>query len=73
MPVHAWEEIVRQIEQECDPGKIAELTKRLNDAMVIEEKEKVRHRLGIFACEKGSSREPSASRQPKGNSLQEDS
>ena len=47
MSGHSWEEIVKQIDQEPDSGKIAELLKKLNDAMVAEEKEKVRLRLGI--------------------------
>ena len=46
--LHAWQEIVKQIEQEADSAKIAELAKKLNDAMVSEEKEKVKHRLGIL-------------------------
>ena len=49
MSVHAWEEIVKQIEQEADSAKIAELAKKLNKAMVSEEKEKVKHRFGISA------------------------
>ena len=47
MSVHAWEKIVKQIEQESDSAKIGELAKKLNDAMVAEEKEKVKNRLGI--------------------------
>ena len=47
MPVHTWEEIVEQIEQERDSGKIAELAQKLNDAMLTEETEKVKRRLGI--------------------------
>jgi len=47
MSVHAWEKIVKQIEQESDSAKIAERAQKLNDAMVAEEKEKVKHRLGI--------------------------
>ena len=47
MAVHAWEEIVKQIEQERDLDKIAELAQKLNDAMLTEEKEKVKCRLGI--------------------------
>lgn len=47
MSVHTWEQIIEQIEQELDSGKIAELAQKLNDAMLTEEKEKVKHRLGI--------------------------
>jgi len=47
MSVHVWEDVVKQIEQEADSAKIAELAKKLNDAMVSEAKEKVKHRLGI--------------------------
>jgi hypothetical protein len=49
MPVHEWDEIVKQIEQEPNLTKVAELAKKLNEAMVAEEKEKVRRRLGISA------------------------
>jgi len=49
MSVRVWEDIVKQIEQEDDSGKIAVLAKKLNDAMVSEEKEKVKHRPGYFA------------------------
>jgi len=49
MSVHAWEEIVKQIEQEADSAKIAELPKKLNKAMVSEEKEKIKQRFGISA------------------------
>lgn len=45
MSVQAWENIVKQIEQESDAAKIAELAKKLNDAMVTEEREKVKQRL----------------------------
>ena len=44
---HPWEKIAEQIEQEEDSGKIAELAQKLNDAMLSEEKEKVKRRLGI--------------------------
>ena len=47
MSIHPWEEIVKQIEQERDSDKIAELAHKLNDAMLTEEKEKVKRRLGI--------------------------
>jgi hypothetical protein len=52
MSVHAWEEIIKQIEQEGDTAKIAELTQKLNSAMVNEEREKVKRRLGISPCQK---------------------
>ena len=45
MSVHAWEQIVKQIEQESDAAKIAELAKKLTDAMVTEERERVKQRL----------------------------
>lgn len=47
MSVHTWEEIIKQIEQERDSGKIVELAQKLNDAMLTEEREKVKLRLGI--------------------------
>lgn len=47
MSLRPWQEIIKQIETESDPVKIAELTKELNDAMIMEEKEKVKSRFGI--------------------------
>lgn len=47
MSVHAWKEIVKQIERESDPAKIAELAKKLNEEMIAEETEKVRNRLSM--------------------------
>jgi hypothetical protein len=47
MSVHAWKEIVKQIERESDRAKIVELAKKLNDEMIAGEIEKVRNRLGI--------------------------
>ena len=46
MSVQAWENIIKQIEQESDAAKVAELAKKLNDAMVTEEREKVKQHLG---------------------------
>jgi len=54
MSVHPWEAIVQQIEEECDPAKIAELGQKLNDAMLAEERQKVKQRLGISADRYGS-------------------
>ena len=47
MSVRTSQEIVKQIEQERDSCKIAELAQKPNDAMLPEEKEKVKRRLGI--------------------------
>jgi hypothetical protein len=47
MSVHAWKEIVKQIERESDRAKIIALAKKLNDEMIAEETEKVRTRLGV--------------------------
>lgn len=47
MSNHIWEQLVEQIEQERNPIKVAELAKKLNDAMLTEEKERVKRRLGI--------------------------
>lgn len=44
---HAWEEIVQQLTQEQDRFRVAELAHKLNEAMLAEEREKVRRRLGI--------------------------
>lgn len=47
MLVNAPEEIIKQIEQESDPAKIAAPAKMLNELMFAEERKKVRDRLGI--------------------------
>ena len=47
MPAHEWEEIAKQIEREPNLANITELAKKLNEAMIAEEKEKVKRRLGI--------------------------
>jgi membrane-bound lytic murein transglycosylase MltF len=44
---HAWEEIVKQLTQEQDRSRVAELAHKLNEAMLAEEREKVRRRLGV--------------------------
>ena len=43
----AWKEIVKQLTQEQDRSRVAELAHKLNEAMLAEEREKVRVRLGI--------------------------
>jgi hypothetical protein len=43
---HPWEEIAEQLSQEHDRSRVAELVKKLNEAMLAEEREKVRQRLG---------------------------
>ena len=44
---HPWEEIAQQITREQAPDQVTELLRKLNDAMLEEEREKVRRRLGI--------------------------
>jgi hypothetical protein len=44
---HAWEEIVTQLTQEQDRFRVVDLAHKLNEAMLAEEREKVRQRLGI--------------------------
>jgi hypothetical protein len=44
---HAWEEIVTQLTQEQDRFRVVELAHKLNEAMLAEEREKVRQRLGV--------------------------
>jgi 23S rRNA A2030 N6-methylase RlmJ len=44
---HAWEEIVTQLTQEQDRLRVIELAHQLNEAMLAEEREKVRRRLGF--------------------------
>jgi hypothetical protein len=42
---HAWEEIVTQLTQEKDRFRVVELAHKLNEAMLAEERAKVRRRL----------------------------
>jgi 23S rRNA A2030 N6-methylase RlmJ len=44
---HAWEEIVKQLTREQDRFRVVELAHKLNEAMLAEEREKVRQRLGV--------------------------
>jgi len=44
---HAWEEIVKQLTREQDRFRVLELAHKLNEAMLAEEREKVRQRLGV--------------------------
>lgn len=46
-PKHSWDDLARQASQETDPHKLIELTAKLNQAMLDEERERVHHRLGI--------------------------
>jgi hypothetical protein len=45
MSIHAWEEIIKEIEREPNASRLKELTKKLNDAMLAEERDKVTQRL----------------------------
>ena len=45
---HQWEEIVKQIERERDPDKLAKLAQKLNAAMLAEEREKVKSRFAML-------------------------
>jgi len=47
MSVHVWEHIVKMIDREQNPTKVAELAKELSEAILTEEKERVQRRLGI--------------------------
>jgi len=46
-PKCRWEEIAQQVTQEHNPAKLIKLITELNEAMLAEEKEKVKRRLGI--------------------------
>jgi hypothetical protein len=46
MSIHACKEIIDEIERESNSDKFKELAKKLNDAMLADEREKVSHRLG---------------------------
>jgi hypothetical protein len=45
MSVHAWEEIIKEIERESNACKLKELAKKLNHAMLVLERDKVTERL----------------------------
>ena len=45
MSIHAWEEIINEIERESNASRLKELAKKLNDAMLAQEREKVTQRL----------------------------
>lgn len=49
MSDHIQEYLMKQIEEERNSVKIAELGRKLNEAMLSEEREKVKSRLGIAA------------------------
>lgn len=53
MPERRWEHFARQIEEERSPLRIAELAKELNEAMLAEERERVRNRLKTAPQAKG--------------------
>ena len=46
MSIHAWEEIIDEIERESNAYRLKELARKLNDAMLAQEREKVIQRLG---------------------------
>ena len=48
---HAWEEIVKQLTQEQDHFRVAH---KLNEAMLADEREKVRRRLGVERLNAGN-------------------
>lgn len=62
MSTHPWEKIAKELEQETDPHKVAELSQKLTEAMIAEEREKVEYRLGIPRALFVLKRKPSGSR-----------
>jgi hypothetical protein len=42
-----WQEIAEQVTHEQDPAKIIELTTKLNEALLAEEREKAKRRVSI--------------------------
>jgi hypothetical protein len=48
--IHSWEEIINEIERESNACKLKELAKKLNDAMLAQEREKLTQRL-FFAMD----------------------
>jgi hypothetical protein len=51
MSIRAWEEIIKEVERESNALKLKELAKKLNDAMLAQEREKVTRCL-FFAKDK---------------------
>ncbi len=49
--LRSWQEIAREVTQEQDPAKVRKLSAELNQAMLDEERRKVRLRLGCWAAE----------------------
>jgi hypothetical protein len=45
-PLRSWQEIAREVTQEQDPIKVRKLSAELNQAMLDEERRKVRLRFG---------------------------
>lgn len=58
---HAWEDIVKQLTQEQDRFRVVELARKLNEAMLAEEREKVRQRLGVGRSNGGVTFKPGPS------------
>jgi hypothetical protein len=48
--IHSWEEIINEIERESNACKLKELAKKMNDAMLAQEREKLTQRL-FFAMD----------------------
>jgi len=55
MSIHAWEQIINEIERESNACRLKELAKKLNDAMLDQEREKVTQRL-VFPKDQVNSR-----------------
>jgi hypothetical protein len=45
MSIHALEQIIKEIERESNASKLKELTKKLNDEMLAQERAKVSQRI----------------------------
>jgi GrpB-like predicted nucleotidyltransferase (UPF0157 family) len=54
MPAKPWRDIIREVEQENNPVRIRALAHELNEAMLIEERNKVQQRLGSTQVDRPS-------------------
>lgn len=54
-PFKRWQEIARDVEQEHNPDKIRALARELNEAMLIEEREKTQRKLDALRMDRAAS------------------
>ncbi len=54
-PFKRWQEIARDVEEEQNPDKIRALARELNEAMLIEERQKAQRRLDALKMDRAAS------------------